>query len=360
MKAVSTRGRAPAVSIRQALFAGLAPDGGLYMPETQPRLAAAEWSRLRGAPLAETALRLLDPFLAGELAESDLRSALSHALDFPIPVVRLTDDLHVLELHHGPTAAFKDVGARVLARLLAAFHADERTLTVLVATSGDTGGAVAHAFHGVPRTRVVVLYPRGHVSAVQEAQFTTLGGNVTAVAVAGTFDDCQRLAKAAFADRELCERHGLVSANSISLGRLLPQVTYHVHAALAAGPGAAVAPSVGRFGDGGAAAFGELRSIGLQTGPHCFASLLHVHAELLEVFCARRALALSTSADTFPGSATSAADKSASAAAHFLSIAEARARSTRYSASPGIKVSAAVNDAVASSGWPASSHAFPA
>jgi threonine synthase len=252
MNCISTRGKAPAVPVRNAIRAGLAPDGGLYVPVELPVLAPEQWASLSGAKLPAVALAMLEPLLGPDLARSALESLLADALDFPTPLVPLDDRLAVLELFHGPTFAFKDVGARVLARLLSRFHdAGQPPLTVLVATSGDTGGAVAQAFHGVPRTRVVVLYPYGQVSAVQEAQFTTLGGNVQAVAVKGSFDDCQRLAKLAFADPGLRDRAHLTSANSISLGRLLPQMTYYGQSAAAAwvtGPLTIVVPS-GNFGN---------------------------------------------------------------------------------------------------------------
>jgi threonine synthase len=252
MICISTRGRAPAVPVGDAIRAGLAPDGGLYVPVELPVLAPEQWARLSEASLPAVALAMLEPLLGADLAPPALESLLADALNFPTPLVPLDDRLAVLELFHGPTFAFKDVGARVLARLLSCFHdAGQPPLTVLVATSGDTGGAVAQAFHGVPRTRVVVLYPHGQVSAVQEAQFTTLGGNVQAVAVDGTFDDCQRLAKLAFADVEIRERTHLTSANSISLGRLLPQMTYYGQGAAASwvtGPLTIVVPS-GNFGN---------------------------------------------------------------------------------------------------------------
>jgi threonine synthase len=252
MNCISTRGRAPAVPVRDAIRAGLAPDGGLYVPVELPVLAPERWARLSGASLPAVALAMLEPLLGADLPPPALESLLADALDFPTPLVPLDDRLAVLELFHGPTFAFKDVGARVLARLLSRFHdAGQPPLTVLVATSGDTGGAVAQAFHRVPRTRVVVLYPHGQVSAVQEAQFTTLGGNVQAVAVEGTFDDCQCLAKLAFADVGLRERAHLTSANSISLGRLLPQMTYYGQGAAASwvtGPLTIVVPS-GNFGN---------------------------------------------------------------------------------------------------------------
>lgn len=233
MTCVSTRGRAPHVDFRTAVLAGLAPDGGLYVPESWPRLSPDEWHRLHGASLGEIGAATMGAFMEGSLDRASLRALLTEAFNFPVPIVPLTDDLSVVELFHGPTFAFKDFGARVLARLMSRWHSDDaHPLTVLVATSGDTGGAVAQAFHGVPRTRVVVLYPHGRVSAVQEAQFTTLGGNVRAVAVEGSFDDCQRLAKEAFADAGLRDAARLTSANSISLGRLLPQMVYYACAAL--------------------------------------------------------------------------------------------------------------------------------
>ena len=233
MTFVSTRGSAPPVSFREALLSGLAPDGGLYVPSGSPVLRSETWTSLRGQSLAAIGTAMLAPFLEAEIPADDLNALLEDALDFPTPVVQLDDRLSVLELFHGPTFAFKDVGARVLARLMSYFargSAEASPLTVLVATSGDTGGAVARAFYRVPQTRVVVLYPRGQVSAVQESQFATLGDNVTTLAVAGTFDDCQRLVKQAFADAGMRERANLTSANSISLGRLLLLMIYYAYA----------------------------------------------------------------------------------------------------------------------------------
>jgi threonine synthase len=232
MALVSTRVGGETVTWRQAVADGLVPDGGLYVPARLEPLAPADVERLRGASLVQVGRRLGGHLLAGELPDREWDAIVADALNFPIPLLGLADRLSVLELFHGPTFAFKDVGARLLARLLAAFHDAGDPITVLVATSGDTGGAVAQAFHGVPGTRVVVLYPEGQVSAVQEAQFTTLGGNVTAVAVAGTFDDCQRLVKAAFASPDLRARVRLTSANSINIGRLLPQAFYYAWASL--------------------------------------------------------------------------------------------------------------------------------
>lgn len=254
MNCVSTRGRAPAVSFREALLAGLAPDGGLYVPSSMPVLPAERWPAFRGRSPGGVGTAMLAEIIGDEIPADDLEALLEDALDFPIPVVRLDDRLSVLELFHGPTFAFKDVGARVLARLMSYFSRGSSNgpeLTVLVATSGDTGGAVARAFHRVSGTRVVVLYPRGQVSAVQESQFATLGDNVTALSVAGTFDDCQRLVKQAFADDRLRERANLTSANSISLGRLLPQMIYYAYgmSILPAGTPPVVTVPSGNFGN---------------------------------------------------------------------------------------------------------------
>lgn len=231
----STGGKSPAVDFPSALFRSLAPDGGLYLPTELPPLPPSFFADLPGSDLADTAAAVAAQLISGISLDS-LRKLMADALNFPIPLVRLEPvgsepAIHILELFHGPTLAFKDVGARVMARLFAHFRpATERPLTVLVATSGDTGSAVAQAFLGVPGTRVAVLYPRGKVSPVQECQFTTLGENVQALAVEGTFDDCQRLVKAAFADQTLSDQLQLTSANSINLGRLLPQSVYYFHA----------------------------------------------------------------------------------------------------------------------------------
>ncbi len=267
MICVSTRGQAPAVSFRHAVVAGLAADGGLYVPENLPRLDDMWWQRRRGRPFQDVAVALALELVGDEFDRVSLESIIRDALNFPVPIVQLDDRLSVVELFHGPTFAFKDFGARTLARLMStlseppaaggsgrrvegAFLNDgSDPLTVLVATSGDTGGAVADAFFGVAGTRVVVLYPEGQVSDVQEAQFTTLGGNVTAVAVRGSFDDCQRLAKEAFADRAINSRVRLTSANSISLGRLLPQMFYYAYAALQCAQPPLIAVPSGNFGN---------------------------------------------------------------------------------------------------------------
>lgn len=227
MKWISTRGASPAVSFVDALFAGTAPDGGLYMPERLDPLPAASLDALRGATSPVDVASIVGAhLLRDEIAPDALAALVRDALDFPIPIRSVTSRSSALELFHGPTHAFKDVGARVQARLLHHFT-DGTPLTILVATSGDTGSAVAQAFHGVPDTRVVVLYPEGQVTDVQEAQMASLGDNITAVAVRGTFDDCQRLVKQAFADDDLRTHVWLTPANSINLGRLLPQVFYY-------------------------------------------------------------------------------------------------------------------------------------
>jgi threonine synthase len=238
MRFISTRAGAPPVDFRTALFAGLAPDGGLYVPDG---LAALPPGALSNTGVA-------GHFVGDELPQVTVEKLLAEALNFPMPLQAVDEGVFALELFHGPTFAFKDVGARVMARLMSSFHAAGEPLTVLVATSGDTGSAVAQAFHCVEGTRVVVLFPEGQVSRVQEAQFTTLGGNVRAVAVEGTFDDCQRLAKQAFSDTALRSRTRLTSANSINIGRLVPQIFYYMHAALAE-PGAVFSVPSGNFGN---------------------------------------------------------------------------------------------------------------
>ena len=224
---------APGVSFGFALFEGIAPDGGLYVPESIPRWRPEELGRLPSMTLPDVGARVLQPFV-DELDYDALLSIVQEALAFPIPLVEVEPGLCALELFHGPTLAFKDVGARVMARLMAALFRGDKPLTILVATSGDTGSAVAHAFHDVPHTRVAILYPRGRVSPTQEAQLTMFNSeatNVRAYAAAGSFDDCQRLTKAAFADPVLSRRANLTSANSINIGRLLPQMIYYAHAA---------------------------------------------------------------------------------------------------------------------------------
>jgi threonine synthase len=252
MKWVSTRRNSPPVPFIDALFAGTAPDGGLYFPQQFDPLPASSLERIRSADLAEIGTIVGTHLLTGEITEQEMGRIVRSALDFAIPLVPVSNRVWALELFHGPTLAFKDVGARVQARLLHHFT-DGTPLTILVATSGDTGSAVAQAFHGVPDSRVFVLYPEGQVTDVQEAQMASLGGNITAVAVAGTFDDCQGLVKQAFADDELRKRVWLTPANSINLGRLLPQVIYYFLLARLARPsdddGLIVSVPSGNFGN---------------------------------------------------------------------------------------------------------------
>jgi threonine synthase len=233
MRFNTTRGQAPAVSFTDALFEGLAPDGGLYVPETIEPWTADELARLPRRTLTEIGLRALRPFTRGEIDPATLEAVVVEALNFDIPLVEIEPGIFVLELFHGPTFAFKDVGARVMARLMASLHRGSDPLVVLAATSGDTGSAVANAFHRVPNTRVVILYPEGRVSPTQEAQLTMFNGeraNVRAFAVAGSFDDCHRLTREAFGDAALRRRMRLTSANSVNVGRLLPQSVYYFHA----------------------------------------------------------------------------------------------------------------------------------
>lgn len=240
MRFVTTRGGAPPMSFSEALLEGLAPDGGLYVPETIEPWRADEIRRLPNRTLTEIGYRALRPYTRGELDATLYEALVVDALNFPIPVVEVEPRVYALELFHGPTLAFKDVGARVMARLMAALDTGEQSLTVLAATSGDTGSAVAHAFHGVPHTRVVVLYPDGRVSPTQEAQLTMFNaeaGNVRAYAVAGSFDDCHRLTREAFGDAALTQRARLTSANSVNIGRLLPQMVYYFHAVAQIGLG---------------------------------------------------------------------------------------------------------------------------
>ena len=215
------------------MLEGLAPDGGLYVPETIEPWSDGEIARLPQRTLTEIAYRALRPYTRPELDAAICEAVVAEALNFPIPLVEVEPGIYSLELFHGPTLAFKDVGARTMARLLASVDTGDQPLTVLAATSGDTGSAVAHAFHGVPHTRVVILYPDGRVSPTQEAQLTMFNsedGNVRAYAVDGSFDDCHRLTKEAFANADVRREVRLTSANSVNIGRLLPQMVYYFHA----------------------------------------------------------------------------------------------------------------------------------
>lgn len=244
MKFISTRGSAPAVSFGAALTQGLAPDGGLYVPETWPSIPLAAFDG--AGTLPEVAEVLIRPFADGDPIASQIGAIVRDAFDFPAPLAPVAEDgrLSVLELFHGPTAAFKDFGARFLAATMQRLRTHAaRPLNILVATSGDTGGAVAAAFHQRPGIEVSVLFPKGLVSPTQELQLTCWGGNVHSYRVKGTFDDCQRLVKEAFVDPALKARFELSSANSINLGRLLPQAVYYAATSLAVQRAHGVAPN---------------------------------------------------------------------------------------------------------------------
>lgn len=230
MRYRSTHRKNPAVSFREALFRGMAPDGGLYVPEEFPQLSPAMLDTLHTHSLQSLGEQILSSFI-DEIPPHDLAVITQRAWNFSIPLVQLSDQLFLLELFHGPTLAFKDVGARFMAETLSYFLVQENhEITIVVATSGDTGSAVAHGFHNTPNIAVYILYPSGKISRLQEQQMTTLGGNIRAVEVAGTFDDCQRLVKQALADPEVVKARNLTTANSINIGRLLPQIVYYAWA----------------------------------------------------------------------------------------------------------------------------------
>lgn len=250
MRLFSTNSPDLRVDFGEAVLRSLPADNGLYMPEQIPQLDAAFWSQWKGLTFQEMACRVVSTLLQGAVPGDVLDGVIAEALDFPAPVVSLDEHRKVLELFHGPTLAFKDFGARFMARVMAWLTRDDaQPLTVLVATSGDTGGAVASAFHNVPGTRVVILYPSGKVSGLQEKQLTALGGNVTALEIDGSFDDCQRMVKEAFLDGATSRECNLTSANSINIARLIPQMLYYFEAArVSARPPVFVIPS-GNFGN---------------------------------------------------------------------------------------------------------------
>jgi threonine synthase len=232
MKYYSTNHNAPIASLKEAVTKGLAADKGLFMPESIKRLPNDFFANIEKMNLADMAYEVANAFFGEDVDAPTLKKIVSETLNFDIPLVKVTDDIYSLELFHGPTLAFKDVGARFMARLLGYFISKDgqREVNVLVATSGDTGSAVANGFLGVPGIKVYVLYPKGKVSLTQEKQFTTLGRNITALEVDGTFDDCQALVKNAFMDKELNDHMTLTSANSINVARFLPQAFYYFYA----------------------------------------------------------------------------------------------------------------------------------
>ncbi|MDO5523049.1 MAG: threonine synthase [Bacteroidia bacterium] len=228
----STNHSAPPASLQQAVVKGLAPDRGLYMPEKITQLDPQFFDQIGQFGLIEIAQKVARNFFGEDIPQEKLDEIVADTLNFDIPLVQVEDGIYVLELFHGPTFAFKDVGARFMARMLSYFvqEQEQNDVKVLVATSGDTGSAVANGFLGVKGIRVFVLYPSGKVSDIQEAQFTTLGQNIVALEIDGTFDDCQALVKAAFSDDELNAQMNLTSANSINVARFLPQSFYYFYA----------------------------------------------------------------------------------------------------------------------------------
>ena len=233
MKYYSTNGKAPLASLEKAVVQGLAEDRGLYMPERIVPLSPEFLTHLGDYSFQDIACRVADCFFGEDVPQDQLHALVRDTLSFDVPLVEVAPNIYSLELFHGPTLAFKDVGARFMARLLGHFirqSGEQRLVNVLVATSGDTGSAVANGFLGVPGIHVYVLYPKGKVSPIQECQFTTLGQNITALEIDGVFDDCQALVKSAFMDHELTSHMRLTSANSINVARFLPQSFYYFYA----------------------------------------------------------------------------------------------------------------------------------
>lgn len=231
MNFYSTNNPSRQVSFKEAVFNSMPQDKGLYMPVTIPRLGDSFLDNLDSYTLPEIAFYVAKNLLAGDIPDDDLRAIIHDAISFYAPVIELEENVYVLELFHGPSLAFKDFGARFMSRVMSYFLQDgEKMLDVLVATSGDTGGAVALGFLGVPNTRVTILYPKGKVSGIQELQLTTNGQNIRAIEIDGTFDDCQALVKQAFTDAELNKQFRLTSANSINIARLIPQTFYYFNA----------------------------------------------------------------------------------------------------------------------------------
>lgn len=228
MRYYSTRNRNHTATLREAVFRGLAPDGGLYLPEKFDLLPAAFFDEIDALPFGEINFRAAKALCGDNVPDGTLRKITDEAVNFPLPAVQIEPGIYSLELFHGPTLAFKDVGARFTARLLGYFaEAENEKIKVIVATSGDTGSAVAAGFFGVPGIEVFILYPEGRVSPIQEKQLTTWGGNITAIEVKGSFDDCQAMAKGMLGDAELSKNQRITSANSINIARLIPQSFYY-------------------------------------------------------------------------------------------------------------------------------------
>lgn len=231
MKYFSTNKTVPSVSLMEAVTKGLASDNGLFMPERIEEFRPDFFKRIHQLSFQEISFEVAKKFFGDDIPENTLKEIVEDTLNFDCPIVKVSDSMYSLELFHGPTLAFKDVGGRFMARLLRYFlQGFKKEVNVLVATSGDTGSAVANGFYDVPGIKVYVLYPKGLVSDIQEKQFTTLGKNITALEIDGTFDDCQRLVKSAFLDKELNDKMVLTSANSINVARFLPQAFYYFNA----------------------------------------------------------------------------------------------------------------------------------
>lgn len=231
MKYYSTNKTVSGISLKEAVTKGLADDKGLFMPERIEAFPPSFFETIHQLSFQEIAFEVAKKFFGEDIPNDDLKTLVDDTLNFDCPIAHVNDNIFALELWHGPTLAFKDVGGRFMARLLGYFlQGNEEQVNVLVATSGDTGSAVANGFLGVPGIHVYVLYPKGLVSEIQEKQFTTLGQNITAIEVDGTFDDCQRLVKTAFLDEELKSQLTLTSANSINVARFLPQAFYYFNA----------------------------------------------------------------------------------------------------------------------------------
>lgn len=231
MKYLSTRKNNEYISFKEAVINGLTDNGGLYVPERIPELPTDFFENIESTDDLDIAFTVLKPFVEGSLNDEQLKSILAETLNFNIPVVPVENNMAALELYHGPTQAFKDVGARFMSRCLSHFNTNEdKEVTIIVATSGDTGSAVANGFFKVPGVEVKILFPKGKVSAYQEYQMTSLGENIHAFEVDGTFDDCQKLVKKALNDQELRTKKSLSSANSINVARLLPQMLYYFFA----------------------------------------------------------------------------------------------------------------------------------
>ena len=227
----STNHQSPDVSLEEAVFRGLPSDNGLYMPKIIPILPASFFENIDKMSITDIAFEVSKALLSDDISDSDLKMIVERAIDFDAPLVEIEENTHVLELFHGPSMAFKDFGARFMASLMSYFlQKSQKDIHILVATSGDTGGAVAQGFYKTPGIKVTILYPTGKVSDIQEKQLTTLGENVTALEVDGTFDDCQALVKTAFLDEDLSSKFNLASANSINISRLIPQSFYYFHA----------------------------------------------------------------------------------------------------------------------------------